>query len=193
MRAVDTIAVLAQSKKDFKSDFVSNVSLELGAQLRKSNRSLRGASLSALRMLAVNNASRSCTDDKVVRELVEMLIPLLRTEDLHMMGPALVVLAAFAKDKPNLVATPQVIEGICGLVTSSVSGAALDALVTCVEAIGHAGAGKNLMQALLQVGAQGDADVTGQVIGTLLVSGGSDVGVGLEAFVQELRTQSDED
>ena len=192
VRAVDTIAVLAQSKKDFKPDFVGNVSLELGAQLRKASRSLRGASLSALRMLAVNDASRSCMDDKIVKQLVDMLIPLLKTEDLHMMSPALVVLAAFAKDKPGLVATPQVIEGICGIVTGTISGAALEALVTFVEAVGHAGAGRDLMKALLDVGVQGDTDVTGQVIGTLLVSGGSKVGVNLDAFINELQTQSDE-
>ncbi|KAK3051448.1 hypothetical protein LTR09_007471 [Extremus antarcticus] len=192
VRAVDTIAVLAQSKNDFKPDFVGSVALELAAQLRKASRGLRGASLSALRMLAVNEASRSCLDDKGVKEIVGLLIPLLQTEDLHMMSPALVVLAAFAKDKPSLVATPQVIKGICGIVTSPISGAALDALITCVEAMGHAGAGKDLMKALLDVGVQGDTDVTGQVIGTLLVSGQSSVSVDLQAFIKELRSQSDE-
>lgn len=192
VRAVDTIAVLAQSRNDFKPEFVGTVTLELGAQLRKASRSLRGAALSALRMLAVNQASRECMDDKVIGEMVQMLVPLLKTEDLHMLSPALVVLAAFTRDKPKLVATPEVVDGICGVTTSNVSGAALDALITCVEAIGHSGAGKSLMTALLNVGVQGDTDVTGQVIGTLLVSGGSSVGVKLDAFVKELQTQSDE-
>lgn len=192
VRAVDTIAVLSQSKNDFKPDFVGTVSLELGAQLRKASRSLRGASLSALRMLAVNQASRQCMDDNIVSQLVEMLIPLLKADDLHMMGPALVVLAAFAKEKPKLVSTPQVVDGICSIVTSSISGSALDALITCVEAIGRAGVGKDLMKALLDVGIQGDTDVTGQVIGTLLVSGGSNVGVNLDAFTTELKTANDE-
>ncbi|KAK3691567.1 hypothetical protein LTR37_018576 [Vermiconidia calcicola] len=192
VRAIDTIAVLAQSKKDFTPGFVGKVSLELGAQLRKASRSLRGASLSALRMLAVNEASRTCMDDKVVKELVDMLMPLLQTEDLHMMSPALVVLAAFAKDQPSFVATPEVIEGMCRIMTSNISGAALEALITCVEAIGLAGAGKDLMKALLNIGVQGDTDVTGQVIGTLLVSGGNSVGVNLDAFIHELQTQVDE-
>ena len=143
-------------------------------------------------MIAVNQASRACIDDNTIKQLVDMLIPLLKTEDLHMMGPALVVLAAFAKDKPSLVAVPQVIDGICGIVTGSISGVALEALITCVEAIGLAGAGKDLMSALLNVGVQGDADVTGQVIGTLLVSSGNDLGVNLDSFVKELRTQADE-
>ncbi|KAK5122136.1 hypothetical protein LTR85_004382 [Meristemomyces frigidus] len=189
VRAVDTIAVLADSKQDYQPQFVNAVSVELGAQLQKASRSLRGASLSALRVLAVNPASRECMDDKTVSELVGMLIPLLKADDLHMMGPALIVLAAFAKDRPTLVATPPIIDGICNIVISSISGAALDALITCVEAIGQAGAGQGLMKALLEVGVQGDTDVTGQVIGTLLVSGGKNIGVGLGDFVKELQTQ----
>lgn len=192
VRAVDTIAVLAQSKTDFKPGFVGVVALELGAQLRKSSRSLRGASLSALRMLAVNQASRESIDDSVVVQLVDFLVPLLESQDLHMMGPALVVLAAFAKDRPQLVATEPVIHGICSIVKSPLSGSALDALMTCVEAIGQAGAGKNLMKALLLIAPAGDTDVTGQVIGTLLVSGGDTIGVKLDAFVKELQTSPDE-
>lgn len=192
VRAVDTIAVLAQSQKDFKPGFVGNVALELAAQLRKASRSLRGASLAALRMLAVNEASRSSMDEAVVEQLVELLVPLLHADDPHMMGPALVVLAAFAQDKPQIVAVPEVFQGICGIVTSSVSGAALDALLTYVEAIGKAGVGQDLMSALLDVGTQGDTDVTGQVIGTLLVSSGSSSQVRLEAFTHELQTQADE-
>ncbi|KAF2486209.1 armadillo-type protein [Neohortaea acidophila] len=192
VRAVEAIACYSQRKADYKPDFVGNVALELGAQLRKVSRSLRGASLSALRALTVNQASRECMDDTVVAQLVEMLVPLLRTDDLHMMSPALTVLAAFAKERPQLVATPQVIEGICSIVTSSISGVALDALIHLVEAIGNAGTGAGLMQALLNVGVHGDTDVTGQVIGTLLVSGGQNVGVTLDAFIKELQSQSEE-
>lgn len=170
VRAIDTIAVLAQNKKDFKPDFVGTVAVELGAQLRKSSRSLRGASLSALRMLSVNQASRETMSDSVVGQLVETLVPLLEPKDLHMMSPALIVLAAFAKEKPAIVSTPAVVQGICSIVRAPLSGVALDALLTCVEAIGQAGAGKSLMSALLQMAPQGDTDVTGQVIGTLLVS-----------------------
>ncbi|PPJ50394.1 hypothetical protein CBER1_06986 [Cercospora berteroae] len=192
VRAVDTIAVLAQTPKDFKPGFVNAVALELGAQLRKSSRSLRGASLSALRMLAVNQASRGSMDDTVIAQLVEMLVPLLESGDLHMMGPALIVLASFAKDKPQTVATDPVIGGICSIVRSPLSGSALDALITCVESIGKAGAGQRLMASLLNIAPAGDTDVTGQVIGTLLVAGGDSVGVQLDSFVQELQTQADE-
>lgn len=192
VRAIDTIAVLAQNKKDFKPDFVNTVAIELGHQLRKSSRSLRGASLSALRMLAINQASRESMDDKVVSELTAMLVPLLSTDDLHMMAPALYVLSAFVKDKPQLVATPEVTQGICAIMKSPLATSALDALTTCVESIGHAGVGKELMSALLQVAPEADTDVTGQLIGSLLVSGGDSVGVKLDAFLNELQTQSDE-
>ncbi|KAK0257330.1 hypothetical protein B0A54_07272 [Friedmanniomyces endolithicus] len=192
VRAVDNIAVLAQSKNDFKPGWVSNVALELGAQFNKSSRSLRGASLSALRMLAINQASRESMDDKTITQLVGMLVSLLKPDDLHMLGPALIVLGAFARDRPALVATPAVIDSICLVVTSSVSGTALDALIACVEAIGRAGAGQHLMKALLDVGVKGQTDVTGQVIGTLLVAGGSNIGVRVQDFVKELQTQQDE-
>ncbi|KAK3109619.1 hypothetical protein LTR53_016940, partial [Teratosphaeriaceae sp. CCFEE 6253] len=192
VRAVDIIAVLAQSKKDFKPEWVSNVALELGAQFNKSSRSLRGASLSALRMLSINQASRECMDDQTIAQLIRMLVSLLKPDDLHMLGPALIVLGAFAKERPALVATQPVIDSICEVVTSSISGTALDALVVCVEAIGQAGTGQNLMKALLNVGTQGQTDVTGQVIGTLLVAGGSGVGVRLQDFSRELQSQPDE-
>lgn len=192
VRSVDTIAVLALSKDDFKPGFVSAVALELAEQLRKSSRSLRGASLSALRMLAVNEASRDGMDDKTVTRIIEMLLPLIQAEDLHMLGPALVILGSFARSKPALIATPQVVAGICGVTSTSLSGSALDALIACVEAIGHAGAGKDLMKALLDQGVAGDTDISGRVIGTLLVSGGSDVGVRLDDFVKEVRSQRDE-
>ncbi|KAM3422534.1 hypothetical protein BST61_g35 [Cercospora zeina] len=192
VRAVDTIAVLARTPTDFKPGFVDAVALELGAQLRKSSRSLRGASLSALRMLAMNQASRDSMDDAVVVQLVGMLVPLLESGDLHMMGPALIVLASFAKDKPQTVATDPIIAGICSIVRSPLSGSALDALITCVESIGKAGAGQRLMAALLNIAPAGDTDVTGQVIGTLLVAGGDSVGVRLDSFVHELQSQTDE-
>ncbi|WPH02231.1 Hypothetical protein R9X50_00508700 [Acrodontium crateriforme] len=192
VRTVETIAILAQNKKDFKPDFVSSVALELGAQLRKASRSLRGSSLSTLRMLSLNSASRGCIDNEVVSQLVEMLVPLLKIDDLHMLSPALVVLAALTKEHPAQVASPPVVQGISAVVASSLSGAALDALITFVEAIGSAGVGKDLMSALLNVGVHGDTDITGQVIGTLLVSGGDSIGVKLNDFVNELQTQQDE-
>jgi len=194
VRAIDTIAVLATSKDNFPPGWVDQVALVLSAQLRKASRSLRGASLTALRMLAVNKVSRTCMSDHVVKEITQMLVPLFdaRDLDLHMAGPALIVLAAFADQHSQLVATPDVVDAIGMILKSAVSGATLDALITLVESLGRAGAGKDLMTALLQVAPQCDADIAGQVIGTLLVSGGQSAGVSLEAFTQELKSQKEE-
>jgi cullin-associated NEDD8-dissociated protein 1 len=192
VRAVDTIAVLAQSTSDFKPGFVAAVAVELGAQLRKSSRSLRGASLSALRMLAVNQASRQSLDDGTTSQIVDLLLPLIQPEDLHMLGPALAILGSFAKDKPSLVTTPAVINAICNVTSASLHGNALEALVSCVEIIGQAGSGKDLMSSLLNQGVQADTDVSGRVIGTLLVSSVDDIGVQLNDFVKELNYQTDE-
>ncbi|KAK0358639.1 hypothetical protein LTR94_034575, partial [Friedmanniomyces endolithicus] len=72
-------------------------------------------------MLAINQASRESMDEKTIAQLVGMLVGLLKPDDLHMLGPALIVLGAFARDRPALVATPAVIDSICLVVTSSVS------------------------------------------------------------------------
>lgn len=192
VRAVDTIAVLAQSTQDFKPGFVGTVAVELGAQLRKSSRSLRGASLSALRMLAVNQASRQSLDDETISRIVELLLPLIKADDLHMLGPALAILGSFAKEKPFLVTSPAVITAICDVTSASLHGNALEALVSCVEVIGQNGAGKDLMASLLNQGVQANTDVSGRVIGTLLVSSGDDIGVQLNDFLKELNSQSDE-
>lgn len=192
VRAVDTIAVLAQRKTDFKDDFVSDATSELGVQLRKASRSLRSASLNALRMLSINQASKECLDDQSTTYIIECLLPLVDTSDLQMLGPALNILASFAKDKPALVVTQDVIHKICVIVTASLTGVTIDALLSFVETIGQVGVGGELMKALLTVGTQGNTEITGQVVGTLLVSSNGNVGVRLEDFVREAQTQRDE-
>lgn len=193
VRAVDTIAVMTQNKKEVRPEWVQNVSLELGAQLRKASRVLRGASLSALKMLTLNTACRESLDDQTITQLVQNLLPLLKDNDLHMLGPALIILGALAKEKPQLVLNSDVISAFCIVVKTSVGGAALDALLTSIETIGKKGAGQPLMQALLQeVGVGGNPELVGQVIGTLLVAGGDSVGVKLSDFKKELETTSDD-
>lgn len=192
VRAVDTIAVLAETQKDFKPGFVDEVAVELAGQLRKSSRSLRGASLSALRMIAINQAARESLSTASVERIVEMLVPILENaEDLHMISPALIVLAALSRDT-QIGCSAKVVSGVCAVVRSPLAGGAVDALLTCVEAFGQSNSGRELMMALLNIAPAGDTDVTGQVIGTLLVAGGDSVGVKLDAFVKELQSQSDE-
>lgn len=193
VRAVDIIAVLAQDKNELEPEWVREVSLALGSQLRKASRSLRGASLSALKMLAINSASRENLDDETMKRLVDMLLPLINEMDLHMLGPALIILGAFAKDRPQVVLNSNVISGFCFVAKMDLHGSALDSLLVSVETIGKQGQGKDLMAALLRdVGVSGNPEIVGQVIGTLLVAGGPEVGVTLEDFRLELKATSDE-
>ncbi|GAB7365466.1 hypothetical protein MBLNU230_g6539t1 [Neophaeotheca triangularis] len=192
VRAVETIAMLAQRKTDFKDGFVSEATQKLGAQLRKASRSLRSASLNALKMLSINQASKECLDDNSAKYIVEHLLPLLNVDDLQMLGPALNILASIAKDRPALVATKDVIDRICVIVTASLTGVTIDSLLTFVETMGQVGAGQELMKALLTVGTQGNTEITGQVVGTLLVSSHGNVGVELDDFVREAQNQKEE-
>ncbi|KAF2225942.1 armadillo-type protein [Elsinoe ampelina] len=193
VRAVETIALLAQNSKEFKSEWICQVSLELGAQLRKANRSLRGSSLSALKILAINQVCRQAYDAGTIQQLVTLFLPVLGDTDLHMLGPAFTTLSAYAKDKPDAVLTPDVISAVCKLQRLDLAGSTLDALLEFVETFGHSGHGQQLMQALLKdVGISGNSEIVGQVIGTLLVSAEGSVGVTLNDFKAELASSEDE-
>ncbi|KAH8600327.1 TATA-binding protein interacting [Bisporella sp. PMI_857] len=188
VRAVDNIAALSSSKDQLQAKWIREVSLELSAQLRKANRALRGASLGALKNLVIAPASRSSLDRSTIEGLVGTLLPLLTTKDLHLLGPALIVLAYLVLDDPKLVTTPQLDSAVCELLKSdTLGGSVLEALLTLVKNIGQKGAGQPLMSGLLKdVSINGDPTVVGKVIGTLLVYGGPSVGVKVEDFAEEL-------
>jgi cullin-associated NEDD8-dissociated protein 1 len=193
VRAIDSIAAHTKAKDELSAKWVQNVALELGAQLRKASRVLRGASLSALRTLALNPQSRSQLDNQTRVQVVDMLLPLLNANDLHLLGPALVILATFVKDDAQAIMTPSLTAALCKVAQGSISGTPLDALLKLVRAIGEQHVGKELMQALLQqVGVSGHPEVVGKVIGNLLVYGGDSVGVKLQQFVTELETAQDD-
>lgn len=194
VKAIETVAFLAESKKEVKPEWVREVSLELGAQMRKASRSLRGSSLSALKRVATNAACRENLDDETMSSIIQLLLPLiLDDKDLHLIGPALIILGTFANDRPDLVLDDNVVSAYCFVCRMDISGAAHDALLESVETIGKKGAGKKLMKALLtQVGINGNPELVGQVIGTLLVAGGSTVGVELQDFTNELSSTDDD-
>ncbi|EON69471.1 hypothetical protein W97_08731 [Coniosporium apollinis CBS 100218] len=192
VRAIDVIASLAQNKSEFSPKWVQSVCLELGAQLRKASRSLRGASLATLRTLAVNPVIRPNLDSKTTSELLGVLLPVVNSKDAHLLVPALVILTTFVRDNGRAVVDKQLDQAICQVVTTSLSGSALDALLTLVRAIGEQGVGRNLMQMLLKdVGVGGNPDLVGKVVGTLLVAGGPNLNVKLDDFVSELNTAKD--
>ncbi|KNG46636.1 TIP120-domain-containing protein [Stemphylium lycopersici] len=193
VRAIDSIAAHTKAQDELSAKWVQTVALELGAQLRKASRALRGASLSALRTLALNPQSRSQLDSETKAQLVDMLLPLLNAKDLHLLGPALIILATFVKDDAETIMTPSLNSALCHVAQGSISGTPLDALLKLVRAIGEQRSGQALMQALLQqVGVSGHAEVVGKVIGNLLVYGGDSVGVKLEQFITELETAQDD-
>jgi cullin-associated NEDD8-dissociated protein 1 len=194
VRAIDTVAALTTSKDQLKPDWIREVSLELSAQLRKANRSLRGASLAALKNLIVAPATRSSLDAPTINGLVSALLPLLTTVDLHLLGPALLVLASLVLDDAKLVVTDQLNAALCGLLTASLGGAVLEAVLVLVTNIGKQGVGQPLMTGLLRdVSVNGDPAVVGKVIGTLLVYGGSSLGVSVDDFMAELGNAQSED
>jgi cullin-associated NEDD8-dissociated protein 1 len=193
VRAIDSIAAHTKAQNELSAAWVQNVALELGAQLRKASRVLRGASLSALRTLALNERSRSQLDSQTKAQIVDLLLPLLNASDLHLLGPALIILATFIQDDAKSILTPELNAAFCQVVQGSISGSSLDALLKLVRTIGEQQAGQALMKSLLQdVGVAGHPEVVGKVIGNLLVYGGSSVGVKLDQFITELETAQDD-
>jgi len=193
VRAIDFIAAHTKAQGELSPKWVRNTALELGSQLRKSSRALRGASLSALRTLSLNPLSRKQMDGTTKSQIVSLLLPLLDAADLHLLGPALIILSTFVKDDAKTVMTPELNAALCRVVQGSISGSSLDALLALVRTIGEHQSGQALMQALLQeVGISGHPEVVGKVIGNLLVYGGSSLGVKLDQFITELETAKDD-
>ena len=193
VRAIDSVAAHTKVSDELSQKWVCSVALELGAQLRKASRALRGASLSALRTLTLNSNARSQLDRQTRAQIVDTLLPLLIGVDLHLLGPALTVLSTFVQDDAQAIMTAELNSALCQVVQGSISGTSLDALLKLVRTIGEQRAGQQFMRALLQdVGVAGHAEVVGKVIGNLLVSGGNSVGVKLDQFIQELETAPDD-
>lgn len=192
VRAVDDVAILCSSQKDVSAPWVNEVTLELGAQLRKSDRALRGTSLEALRSLAMNSKTRAHFDEKTTKELQGYLLPLISAEDFHLLTPALIILAKLVPGNAKLLVNDGLISTICSIVVCSLVGTVLRALLLLVRVIGEEGAGSELMKKLLRdVGINGDTSVVGRAIGTLLVHGGTNLGVKMEDFLAELQTAQD--
>ncbi|KAI9678727.1 MAG: hypothetical protein M1817_005784 [Caeruleum heppii] len=193
IHAIETVGRLSRQKGDLDADWVRHVVVELGAQLRKANRSLRSGSLSALRTLVVSPAGHENLDERSIEELMNVLSPLLTADDHHLLGPALVVLSILARTDAKVVMRESVVKSLCSLVQTSLSGVALEALLMLVKSIAEQGAGQSLMQGLLKdVGVDGDPAIVGKVIGSLLVYGGSSVGVSVDDFRKELESAPDD-
>lgn len=193
VRAVDDVVVLASRKQDVSSDWVNNVALELGSNLRKSDRALRGACLETLRSLSMNSNIRSHLTPDTIAALENAALPLLTAADFHTLTPTLIIIAKLVPGNAKLMVNDSLISSICSIVTKPLVGTVLKALLLLVKVIGDEGAGASLMQNLLRdVGITGDTSVVGRAVGTLLVHGGPNLGVTMEDFSTELKTARDD-
>ena len=192
VKSVDVVAMSAVDQKDLQPAWLRAVTLELGAQLRKADRSLRGASLTALRSFVSNSVAVGGLDDGTLYDLSSMLLPLISAQDLNLLGLAMSVLGKLVKRNPRKVVDEHLIDALCAVVLSPLGGAVFESYLALVKIIGDQAVGQPLMQGLLQkVGVAGDPAVVGKAIGTLLVSGGSTVGVRITDFETELRSSKD--
>lgn len=192
VRAIDDVAVLCSRKEDVDSTWVREVTAELGAQLRKSDRVLRSASLETLRSLSMNFNTRAHYDDSTMKGLEDNLIPLISVDDFHLLAPSLIIVAKLVPGNAQLLVSDALVSAICSIVRTSLAGTVLKALLLLVRVIGEEEIGSTLMHNLLQVvGVNGDTSVVGRAIGTLLVHGGSKVGVRMEDFLSELQKTQD--
>ncbi|KAK0619764.1 armadillo-type protein [Immersiella caudata] len=191
VRAVDTVAAMSSSGVQLEKSWICQVVVELGAQLRKAHRALRGSSIMALKHLILSPAAKDALDDATIQSTVSALVPVVTNNDAHLLGPGLLILAHLASEKPKIVITPVLIRSICNLLKSTVAGSVLDSLLILVTNAGQVGQGKALMDGLLKdVGVGGEPSIVGKVIGTLLVASGNSAGVTMDSFVQEIKASS---
>lgn len=190
-RAIAIIASFVESPNDVPALWLRQVALELGAQLRKADRALRGSSLDALRALGTNPITAAMFDQTTIEQLSSMLLPLLTTNDFHLLTPALVILAKIIPFNAKKLVNSEMVDALSDVVTGSITGAPLQAYLFAVRIIGEQGVGASLMKKLLGVGVSGDSLVVGRAIGTLTVFGASTVGVGVKDFQSELFNAED--
>ena len=190
-QGIDLAVTSAVDGGDLQPAWVQDVVLELAAQFRKADRVLRGASLAALKSVVGNTVAVGYLDDKTIKALSSTLLPLVSPEDLNTLGLAMVILTRLVQSSPSSIVDAKLNQVLCHVVLAPLSGTVLDAFLTLVKTIGEQNVGQLLMKGLLNVGVGGDPAIVGKAIGTLLVAGGSSVGVNIDAFVNELQSVSD--
>ncbi|KAF2663490.1 ARM repeat-containing protein [Microthyrium microscopicum] len=191
-RAIDSVASLAKNPSDYPNNWAPTVAQALVEQFRKSSRSLRGASISAMKTLTSNPGSSSQFSSSSISKYLPELEPLIKSTDFHLMGPALMILAGLIEKDPHNSGISNFIPLIAQLFVNKLPSTTLKALIIVVRSFGSQGIGKPLMTALLRdVSLKASPEVVGKAIGNLLVAGGDSTGVTIDSFVSELRTQQD--
>ncbi|KAF3918054.1 hypothetical protein ABW21_db0205353 [Orbilia brochopaga] len=192
VRAIEKLAQAAQPN-DLPAAWVKDVVSELGAQLRKANRALRGSSLVALRALVLNPAVQPTLSEATANELVLMLTPLLSSSDLHLCGPALQILSVLVEAGIKL--QPNNITSLAELGQNPLSGGPLEALLGLIRSATAKGQGDDILQQYLRLGVTGNTVVVAKAIGTILATGAyakQDLSVSLKSFVSEIETSDDD-
>ncbi|RCI11754.1 hypothetical protein L249_7676 [Ophiocordyceps polyrhachis-furcata BCC 54312] len=191
VRAVDNVAALALMPGQLDKGWIQQVALELCAQLRKANRTLRGSSVSALRHLVLCEAARDQLEPSTVEGIALALMPAVTDGDTHLLGPALLILAKMVQSHSQLVMRSDMTAALCQLLKSHFASIVQEQLLELMGAIGRSGTTQQLMKGLLEdVSISGDPSVVGKVIGTLLVTGGDSTGVSVDSFVTELKSSA---
>ncbi|EPS39189.1 hypothetical protein H072_7034 [Dactylellina haptotyla CBS 200.50] len=192
VRAIEKLAQNAHPQ-DLQSDWVKDVISELGAQLRKANRALRGSSLVALRALVLNPGVQPTLTKETADELVSVLTPLLSSSDLHLCGPALQILSVLISSGVPL--GPEIIQGIAGLGQSPLTGGPLEALLGLARSATAKGQGDEILKQYLNLGVSGNTAVVAKVIGSILATGADtkqSLSVSLASFVNEIQSSTDD-
>jgi len=190
-QAIGLVAEAATAQDGIGTSWVQDVSIELANQLRKADRSLRGASLEALQHLALNPVTASQYGTDTISTLQAQLMPVLRPDDLHLLTPALVILSKIIPTNAQTLVNSSVVEALCRLAQAHLEGPPLKAYLLVVKVIGEQGLGPPLVTGLLAVGTNGDTNTLGRAIGTLMVHGGSNLPVSIDAFIGEVGNKDD--
>jgi len=191
-RAIGLVAEAATPADNIGSAWVQEVSLEMANQLRKADRALRGSCLEALQYLALNPVTASQYEAKTIQQLRSLLMPLISANDLHLLTPALIILAKIIPTNAETLVDADVVRALCSVAQARLEGPPLKAYLLVVKVIGEQGVGAALMKGLLAIGpAAGESNVLGRAIGTLLVFGGPNLGVSIPDFLKEVETSQD--
>lgn len=190
-RAIGLIAEAANSHDNIGSAWVQEVSLEMANQLRKADRSLRGACLESLQYLALNPVTSSLYETTTIVQIQALLMPLITVNDLHLLTPTLVIMSKIIPTNAEALVTPEVVDALCGISHARIEGPPLRAYLLVAKVIAEHGVGASLMKGLLAVGTTGETMVLGRAIGTLLVYGGDNLNITISDFLKELETSQD--
>lgn len=190
-RAIALVAEAATPSDNVGSDWIREVTIEMANQLRKADRSLRGSCLEALQYLALNPVTTSQYDTQTIQLLQDQLLPLISLSDLHLLTPALIILAKIIPTNAEVLINPEIIRALCSVTQARLEGPPLKAYLFVVKVVGEQGTGGALMKGLLDIGTSGETTVLGRAIGTLLVFGGSSLGVAVPDFLKELESSQD--